>query len=102
VWVLRLRGFGLNFSTRLPFHDQKEDKFGETRRRDLQIHRYRRKLAIDAYFQQYRGFHLNDSADVFRVESPVTYPYFPNMNQLRFGATVLHMPGGNITPCAPR
>ena len=90
-----LRGIGLNFSTRLPFHDQKEDRFGVTRRRDLQIHRYRRKLGIDAYFQQYRGFHLNDSADVFRVQSDVIYPYFPDMHQLRFGATILRIPGGD-------
>ncbi len=90
-----LRGIGLNYSTRLPFHDQKEDQFGRTRRLDLQVHRYRRKLAVDAYLQRYIGFHLNDSADVFRVESEVTYPYFPNLHQLRFGATVLHMPGGN-------
>lgn len=90
-----LRGIGLNFSTRLPFHNQKEDKFGETKRLDLQIHRYRRKLAVDAYFQRYQGFHLNDSADVLSVQSDVIYPYFPNLHQLRFGATVLRMPGGD-------
>lgn len=90
-----LRGIGLNFSTRLPFHNQKEDKFGETKRLDLQIHRYRRKLAVDAYFQRYQGFHLNDTADVSTVQSDVIYPYFPNLHQLRFGATVLRMPGGD-------
>ena len=90
-----LRGIGLNYSTKLPFHDRKEDQFGQTQRKDLQIHRYRRKLAVDAYFQQYRGFHLNDSTDVFRVQSETTYPYFPNLTQLRFGTTILRMPGGN-------
>jgi hypothetical protein len=89
-----IRGFGLNFSTRLPFHDQKNDLYGLTRRRDLQIHRYRGKIAIDAYMQQYRGFHLSDSSNVFRVASETVYPYFPDLQQLRFGATVLRIPGG--------
>jgi hypothetical protein len=90
-----IRGIGLNFSTRLPLHDQKEDLYGITRRRDLQVHRYRRRLAVDAYLQQYRGFHLSDSSQVSRVQSEAVYPYFPDLQQLRFGATVLRIPGGD-------
>lgn len=90
-----LRGIGINVSTRLPFHDQKEELYGRTRRRDFQIHRYRRKLGLDAYMQYYRGFHLGDSSDVFRVQSEAVYPYFPQLHQLRFGGTIMRIPNGD-------
>jgi len=89
-----LRGIGLNFSTRLPIQQTREEDYGRTRRYDLQIHRYRRKLAADIYLQRYKGFHLEDNSLVTRNDGPTTYPYFPNMRQLRFGATILHMPNG--------
>lgn len=90
-----VRGIGLNFSTKLPFHDKKEDQYGATKRLDVQAHRYRRKLGIDLYLQRYQGFHLNETENVTQIDGPTTYPYMPNLHQLRFGATVLHIFNGN-------
>jgi len=90
-----VRGIGLNFSTRLPFHDTKEDQYGKTYRYDVQAHRYRRKLALDVYLQRYKGFHLTDLSSVTAVDGPTKYPYLPELHQLRFGVTALHIANGN-------
>ena len=93
-----VKGIGINFSTRIPGYDNKEDQYGRTRRIDVQVHRYRRKLAVDAYFQRYRGFHINDLNDVTRQGTPPTetvYPYFPNMQTITAGASVMYMFNGN-------
>jgi hypothetical protein len=69
-----IRGLGLNFSTSLPFHDKKVGLYGTTKHLDVQMHRYARKLMLDAYFQQYKGFHLNDKNDVSTIIGPEEYP----------------------------
>lgn len=90
-----VRGVGLNFSTRLPFHDAKDEKFGRTRKYDLQVHRYRGKLSIDGYAQRYKGFHLNSNEDVYAAPSTTAYPYLENLTTLNIGATVLYLFNGN-------
>jgi hypothetical protein len=89
-----LRGFSVNFSTRLPFHNDKEDQYGKTRQLDIQVHRYRGKFAFDFYFQQYSGYHLRDSSDVTMVTGPTDYPYFPQMHNTTIGATGLYVFNG--------
>lgn len=94
------RGIGLSVSTKLPFHDPKEHLYGDTKRYDFQLHRYRRRLAIDMYLQRYKGFHLNDKTQAPLYtgagtdESP-EYPYYPNMRSLKLGATALYVTNGD-------
>lgn len=90
-----VRGIGIDFSTRLPFHGTKEEDYGKTYRYDVQAHRYRRKLGLDLYLQRYKGFHLTDRSSVTQVDGPTTYPYLPELHQLRFGVTALHIANGN-------
>jgi hypothetical protein len=89
-----LRGLSINFSSRLPFHNDKENEFGKTSQLDIQVHRYRGKFALDFYFQQYRGYHLRDSSDVSRVIGPTDFPYFPDMRNTTVGATGLYVFNG--------
>jgi hypothetical protein len=89
-----IRGLGLNVSVGLPFHDQKEDVYGVTRHIDLQVHRYSRKLMIDAYYQNYKGFHLSSKDDVTMIPGPEEYPYFPNIRALTIGASGLYVFNG--------
>ncbi len=90
-----IRGIGLNFSTRLPFHDAKEAQYGRTRRYDVQLHRYRGHLALDGYAQRYRGFHLNTVDDVTAITGTTSYPYFPNLTTLNIGAAAMYLFNGN-------
>jgi hypothetical protein len=90
-----IKGIGINFSTRLPFHGTKEHLYGRTRRYDLQAHRYRGKWAIDLYGQRYRGFHLNSSDDVDTVIGPYSYPYLPDLTTLTLGTSVMYVFNGD-------
>ena len=87
-------GIGLNFSARLPLHDAKIDRYGKTSRYDIQVHRYSRKLMLDAYFQRYRGFHLADKSEVTTITGPEEYPYFPNLEGRSIGLSALHVFNG--------
>ena len=89
-----IRGFGINISTRLPFHNDKEERYGKTTQLDLQVHRYRGKFALDIYFQRYSGFHLADSSDVTAVVGNTDYPYFPDMKSITAGASGLYVFNG--------
>lgn len=91
---ITIHGIGINFSTRLPFHDTKIDKYGRTQRYDIQVHRYRRKVMLDAYFQRYTGFHLGEKTDVTQITGPQEYPYFPNLRATIIGATGLYVFNG--------
>lgn len=90
-----IRGLGLNFSFKLPYHDSKEDLYGETHRIDLQVHRYHGRLALDIYLQRYRGFHLNDKADVTYINAPPDYPYFPNLRSTSIGGAAMYLFNGD-------
>lgn len=90
-----IKGVGINFSTRLPFHDNKIDLYGRTRRYDLQVHRYRGRLSLDGYAQRYKGFHLNTADDVQTVQGTTIYPYFEDLTTLNIGATVLYVFNGD-------
>ena len=92
---ITIYGIGLNFSTSLPFHDEKTDLYGETRKLDIQVHRYSRKLMLDAYVQRYRGFHLADKSDVTAITGPEEYPYFPDLRALTIGVTGLFVFNGD-------
>ena len=89
-----VKGIGLNFSTRIPFRGNKEELYGKTRRYDIQLHRYRAKLALDGYFQRYRGFHLNTIDDVDSVVGIPTHPYFPDLTTLTLGASGMYVFNG--------
>lgn len=87
-------GIGLNFSTKVPLHDPKTDKYGETSRYDIQVHRYSRNLMLDGYFQRYRGFHLADKEDVTTITNPEEYPYFANLEGRSIGFSALYVFNG--------
>jgi len=91
---ITLRGIGLNFSVGVPFRDNKETLYGKTRKLDVQLHRYKNNWAADAFVQRYRGFHLRDLSDVTYVPGPTTYPYFPDLQSITAGASLLYMPRG--------
>lgn len=89
-----IRGLGLNFSFKLPYHDAKEELYGKTHRLDLQVHRYRSRFAFDAYLQRYRGFHLNDKADVTSITGPQEYPYYPDLRSTNISVSGMYLFNG--------
>jgi len=78
-------GFGFNYkwirlgaAFGLPFLNKDDEKYGETKRTDLQLNIFMRSLGIDTYFQKYRGFYLNNIND--HIDS--TYAFYPNLSDM--------------------
>lgn len=92
---ITIYGVGLNLSVPLPFHDRKFDKFGQTRRLDIQVHSYQPRIMIDAYFQRYKGLHLSSNESVLSLTGPQLYPFFPRMYATTLGGTGLYVFNGD-------
>lgn len=78
-------GFGFNYkwirlgvAFGLPFLNKDDEKFGETKRLDLQLNIFMRSLGIDTYYQKYTGFYLNNPDD--HVDS--IYSFHPNISDM--------------------
>lgn len=61
-----------------PFLDKDGEKYGETKRLDFQLNIFMRRLGIDAYYQKYTGFYLNNPEDY--VDS--VYSKLPNLSDM--------------------
>lgn len=66
----------LNLGFHMPFADMDTDKYGTTRRLDLQTHIYSKKFIVDFFGQFYRGFYLDnpalvrDNAPTYNIKRP--------------------------------
>ena len=56
---------GVNIGTVFPFARFDESKYGKTRKLDFQSHLYLRLLTADFYTGYYKGFYLNNPANIF-------------------------------------
>ncbi len=92
---ITIYGLGLNLSVPMPFHDRKFDKYGRTRQIDLQLHSYQPRVMLDAYFQRYRGFHLNSTETVSQVTGEELYPYFPRLRATTLSLSALYVFNGD-------
>jgi hypothetical protein len=73
----------------VPFFDKDNGKYGETKRLDFQLNVFMRALGVDAYYQKYTGFYLNNPDDY--VDS--VYSELPNLSDMEtitFGLSAYH------------
>jgi hypothetical protein len=75
-------GFGIAFG--LPSSSEDERKFGKTKRLDLQVNMYGRKIGTDVFFQRYRGFYNSNPEDFTDWDNDF-FPQLPNMKLLSMG-----------------
>lgn len=69
----------------IPLTDKK--KYGKTKTRDFQIHHYGRKMIFDIFFQDYRGFYVEEDKD----QSP---QMFRNMSVKQIGMEATYLFNG--------
>ncbi len=62
----------------LPLLNKDNEKYGETKRLDLQLNVFMRSLGIDTYIQNYKGFYLSNSGDY--VDS--VFSKLPNLSNM--------------------
>ncbi|MEN8121243.1 MAG: DUF4421 domain-containing protein [Bacteroidota bacterium] len=89
-------GFGFNYkwiklgvAYGLPFMNQDDEKYGETKRLDLQLNIFTRLLGIDAHLQHYTGFYLSNPDD-YTDSIYTTYPYLANMQTTSLGMSAYY------------
>ncbi len=75
-------GIGMAFS--LPFMNKDNDIYGETSRFDFQLNLFSRFYGISAYFQNYKGFHLENQKD-FLSQPGINYPYLDDLQSFSLG-----------------
>ena len=81
------KSIGLGFSVGLPTTDESNEKYGQTRRFDLQISYYGTKIAADGYFQEYEGYYLANPGSVTNWNN-ANYPQSADLRVVSLGGTI--------------
>ena len=81
---------GVNIGTVFPFARYDESKYGKTKKLDLQSHLYLRMLTVDFYTGYYKGFYLNNPANVFNGNSSLNQFYTRGDIETRSGGLGLY------------
>jgi hypothetical protein len=83
--------FGLGIAFNLPFINNDNDRYGETKRLDFQTNVFTRSLAIDFYVQSFQGFYVENPQDYipgWDPESP--YPQRPDILSTTLGGSCIY------------
>lgn len=82
--------FGLGVAFGLPASEQRDRKYGRTRRLDLQGSMYGKKFGVDGFFQKYEGYY-NENPQDFIDWNRDLQPRIESMRILSAGATVFYV-----------
>ena len=84
--------FGLDVAFNFRGVNNDDDKFGKTKRFDLQSNIYTRKFAADLIVQRYKGYYLSNPQNYisgFNASGP--YPIRPDIHTEVYGASLLYV-----------
>lgn len=79
------RFVGLNLIFTMPFVQKNEEHFGKTKFFDFQTFLYLRKLVIDLYYQDYRGYYLQNKDVVTTLLPEGDYPKREDLHTTHIG-----------------
>jgi hypothetical protein len=83
--------FGLGLAFNFPFINNDNQKYGETQRVDVQTNIFTRSLAIDCYYQSYKGFYIENPEDYIQGWDPeMPYPQRPDIISRSIGGSCLY------------
>jgi len=87
-------GFGFNYkwlglgvTLGLPLTSEEEEKYGKTKRFDLQLNIYSKKFVIDASFQQYNGYYVTNPGELFPNWNDSIFPQRETMETFSVGVS---------------
>lgn len=80
---------GIGVAVSMPFINKDNDKYGETKRFDLQLNLFSRFMGVSAYYQNYHGFYLSNPNDFFKWENNY-YPLLGDVQSASVGASVFY------------
>lgn len=76
--------FGLSLAFGLPSSSESNSKYGQTRRFDAQFNIYTNRFGVDAIFQNYQGFYL-ENPSAFTTWDKEEFPQLPYMQSASLG-----------------
>jgi len=84
------KGYGLALAVGLPKSASSNEKYGETKRFDLQVNMFGKKIGFDGYVQMYKGYYNSNPQD-FIVWENENYPQLPEMKIVSFGINAFYI-----------
>ncbi len=81
---------GLGISVGLPTSDESNKIFGRTKRFDFQASYYGKKFAADGFFQNYKGYYVENPTTIMAWEEPY-YPQTEDLRVFSIGGTVFYI-----------
>lgn len=90
-FALYYKWFGLGVAFDFPFINNDDDRYGETKRLDIQTNIYTRSLTIDFYYQKYQGFYVDNPEEYIPDWDPeMPYPQRPDINSFKLGGSCIY------------
>ena len=83
--------FGLGVSIGLPSGAQSDSIKGKSKRFDVQLSMYSKRVVVDALYQKYKGFHVKNPGDFTNWDSTAILPQLPDMENYSLGASAYYI-----------
>jgi len=84
------KGIGLALGIGLPHSSENLSKYGKTKRLDIQMSIYSKRIGGDAYFQLYKGY-FNENPQDFMSWEKDYFPQIPDMQTISFGCNIFYV-----------
>lgn len=84
------KSYGLGLAFGLPKSDASNEKYGKTKRLDLQVNVYGKQFGFDGFAQIYKGYYNSNPEDFIDWES-ANLPKLPDMNVISLGINAFYI-----------
>mgnify|MGYP001979382689 CR=1 FL=1 len=91
-------GFGLNYKSFgvsiafIPLGNKDNEKYGRTRKLDLQANMYTRRMGFDMRFQYYKGFYIDNASNIDPdLELDTLIPVRADISTLAYGGNIFYV-----------
>lgn len=82
---------GLGFTLGLPSGAGPDSTKGKTTKFDLQLNIYSKRVVVDALYQRYKGFHVQNPGDFANWDSTTIFPQLPDMENYSLGVSAYYI-----------
>ncbi|MDH6310226.1 hypothetical protein M2451_003183 [Dysgonomonas sp. PFB1-18] len=86
---------GISLSGAYGFGFMRDKKRGKTKSLDFQYHYYGRKFVMDLFFQNYKGFFVEDEGNDKKVHNDDIYHLYPDIRLEQYGGFAQYIFNGN-------
>ena len=92
-FVVHHKWLGLGFSYGLPSGAGSDSTKGKTKRFDLQLSIYSKRVVVDALYQKYRGFHVANASSIsnWPAHNDSIQPQLPGMENYSLGVSAYYI-----------